>query len=204
MIVCKKKVCAFMINDILKRVSNKINYTINVIDQLGGIIKADPTKFNPIQVDLLDFIKEEVPKHVNNDKRIELEFVGKNGEFVDLDKKQFAFLIHNFINNAIRHGLQKGRKNIYLRFEISEERDFIIFAIMNDGIPISKNVSIEKFLKPFAYFGSTGNSGLGGFIIHNVLINHNASLEINTDIPADNIFKTQFIIKFKRKKNATN
>jgi signal transduction histidine kinase len=184
------------IADVLNRVESKLNYSINIVDNAGGIIKSDPNRYAPHKVNLIKFLKEETHKHLDRSRQIEFKFIGDENTSINLDTKQFSIMINNFINNAIRHGFTDPNLKYQMIFQILEEKNAINLLIKNNGNPFPDSFSLEKYKQPFSYSGATGNTGLGGYIISNVLQNHNATLEIKKDIKPEDNFKVQFIIKF--------
>jgi type I restriction enzyme M protein len=185
------------VKDLFLRSLNKLDYSLNVVSQLGDVLKADPTKLTLEHLDLVDFLKSEVPKCFTSDHRVSIEIIGEKNLFVDIDKTQFGFLLNNLVSNAIRHGITENYPQLKIQFVVRSKGKYIHLLIMNDGCPMDSAITFEKFITPFFHFGRTGNSGLGGYIINTIVQNHNASFTLNSTVIGSDKFKTVFDFKFK-------
>lgn len=161
---------------VLDRMQNKIAYSINTLASLNDIINSDPTKFNPTAVNLKKYLKEECSKYAFDNKKVSINFIGDDTIIGIIDTKQFSFLIQNIISNAEKHGFTNPEKEYFILFYIDEYKNNLTIEILNNGNPIDKNYTIEDFKKPYNYIGKTGNSGLGGYLIGNIISNHNGKI----------------------------
>jgi type I restriction enzyme M protein len=187
------------VKDILDRSEKILNYTISMVDDAGGIINSDPSRFNPQRTNLSEFIITEI----NNLRRIHANYINVQFEvssteevWVLIDKKQISVALNNLIQNAVRHGFVEKDRKYNIAFQFIPDDNFLTLIVKNDGIPFPKDFTIEKYKQPYLFAGKSGNSGLGGFIINRIIENHGASMDLKKDIdPADN-FKVQFEFRF--------
>jgi signal transduction histidine kinase len=184
-------------NDIIERIKHKLGYSINVVENSAAIIKSDPSRLQLEKVNLMEYLKNEVPRHIHV-PNISVEYSGDESILVNLDKKQFALAIHNLVNNVTRHGFSNGKDAIRIVFELVKQKGTSVLTIKNDGAPFPAGFTIEDFVKPYYYAGISGNSGLGGYLISNVLQNHNATITLNSNVLPGDPFKVQFIIRFNK------
>ncbi len=187
------------VKNIFERAEKILNYTISMVDDAGGIINSDPSRFKPQKIKLVDFLKNEIETFQNvhgKTNNISFELPVEDGPVMNIDKKQFAVAINNLLNNAIRHGFIDSGKKYQMVFQIVQDDHFDILVVKNDGNPFPEDFTIEKYKQPYQYAGKNGHSGLGGYIINRVVENHGGVMDlINVIDPADS-YKVQFEFKF--------
>lgn len=167
------------VENLIQRMDKKISYSISSIDSLGSIIKASPNSFKPGKENLFQYLSEEKEKNVVDTNILNILIEGDKNINLNIDVKQFSFLVQNFISNAYRHGgFEKIDKDYFILFRFYEEENNIVIDVINNGNPLNNNYTIEQFLEPYNYQGPSGNSGLGGYLIGIVLKNHNGKIEI--------------------------
>ena len=182
------------VGEILQRMENKLTYSIETIDNLGSIIKSDPSKFSPVEVVLMNYLKEECNRHVANFSNFKINFSGSDSIKAKIDPRQFSFLIHNFISNAVKHGFTVTNRKYFILLRLTEDKNHVYIEVINNGNRLPKGYSINEFIKPYSYSGSTGNSGLGGYLIGNVINNHSGKINIEDKTVEDLEFKVCFKI----------
>ena len=183
------------VGDLLERIIVKVDYCINATSNLNGIINADPNKYNPKKVKLIEFFEHEAIKYIQNQPNITLEFVGNRSAEAFIDKKQFSLLLLNIISNAIMHGFTEFEKKYTLKFIIEEHgvSDFNgkfskSIRILNNGNPFPKSIKKEEYGTAMKYGGNTGNSGYGGFLISKIIENHSGEFDIfDGNLNAENV-----------------
>ena len=187
------------IKDIFARVDNILNYTISMVDDAGGIITSDPSKFKPQKTTLVNYLRSEIEKFKivhGNLSHIKFILPIDEGPTMNIDTKQFSKALDNIIQNAIRHGFTDKNQQYHLVFQIIPDDTYDILIIKNDGKPFPNDFTIEKYKQPYQFSGKNGHSGLGGYIINQVIENHNGKLNFVEEIDNSDTFKVQFEIKF--------
>ena len=187
------------IKNIFDRIDSILNYTISMVDDAGGIITSDPSKFKPQKARLFEYLKSEIDnfRQVHGQKEnIQFELPVEEGPMMNIDKKQFAKALNNLVLNAIRHGFTDSRKQYHMVFQLVPDDKYDILIIKNDGNAFPDDFTIEKYKQPYQYAGKNGHSGLGGYIINQVIENHGGVMDLIKDIDPADSFKVQFEFKF--------
>jgi signal transduction histidine kinase len=174
------------VQGLIDRMDRKINYAIATIDSLGSIIKSSPDSFNPEKTNVFEFLSKEIEKANISPNFVRISIEGNKNIRINIDTKQFSFLVQNFISNAVRHGgFENYNKKYYILIKYFQKGNDLIIDFINNGNPLSPDYTIDKFIEPYNYFGDTGNSGLGGYLIAMVVKNHNGKIEIVQNIDVD-------------------
>lgn len=165
--------------DLLHRLESGLFYSISIVDNIRGVIKADPSAFSPQLISLRGWLELETPKHLPSDKQVLLRVEGADPA-INADPGQLAILLHNIIGNAIRHGFIEDDTNAAILVQCRETDQNVLCSIHNNGKGLPASFSLEEYLKPGAAIGSTGNSGLGGYLVGMIAANHQASICIGS------------------------
>jgi signal transduction histidine kinase len=182
------------IGELINRMDNSLKYSINVINSMGMIIKLGPNNLKKETFNVTDFLNNEIGSINFDRKLIQIDVKCDSKLVANFDQFQFKILISNFIENAIRHGkFQIGNTNFIL-FNVYENDKNIIFEIINNGKPVDSAFTINDFVKPNSFFGETGNTGFGGYIIGMILTNHEGEIELIDKSDENTDFKVCFKI----------
>ncbi len=187
------------IKNIFDRIDSILNYTISMVDDAGGIITSDPSKFKPQKARLFEYLKSEIDNFMQvhgQKENIHFELPVEEGPIMNIDKKQFSKALNNLVLNAIRHGFTDSRKQYHMVFQLVPDDKYDILIIKNDGNAFPDDFTIEKYKQPYQYAGKNGHSGLGGYIINQVIENHGGVMDLIKDIDPADSFKVQFEFKF--------
>lgn len=164
--------------DLHKRLESNLFYAISIVDNIRGVLKADPTRFEPVKVNLKNYLQSEIPKHIGTIPDLSWEIIGQDVA-IAIDRSQFSILLHNVIENARRHGFTDlANKPAMMQFEIGETPESVALKIRNNGLSLPSGFTLEKYTRPGAVLGPTGHSGLGGYLIGLVAANHKAKLNV--------------------------
>ena len=106
-------------------------------------------------------------------------------------------LIDNILTNASKYGFKDKSKGNHVIIDFSQNDDFLIVDIRNNGLPFPQNFDRQKFITKFNTADHSKGSGLGGYDINRIATyfeNENWELELNNPIyPV--IFRFSFSIK---------
>lgn len=95
------------------------------------------------------------------------------------DAKQLRILIHNFIHNAVKHGFINNLQNPTFWMEIINKDTLTVqLSIRNNGSHLPPEFTIEDFLAKGGSSKSDVGSGFGGFLIGQILSNHQGEIEL--------------------------
>lgn len=185
-----------LINTIRKKADRAIVTTTD----FSEIIKSNPKYFQPESVDLLPYLKQEFNRHA--DSSINIIYNCNESVICEIDKLQFSYVIKNLITNASRHGFQnitnkiieveilsinsfnfKNEKELrnYL-IHSSDNENKIIIRVKNNGSPVKEGFTIEDFKTLYKKTGEFGNTGIGGYNINIILLNHGGEIKFNNEI----------------------
>jgi type I restriction enzyme M protein len=103
--------------------------------------------------------------------------------------------LSNLIENAKNHGF-KDRKKYRVNFRVvqSEDKKELIIEYKNDGRAFPKDFSFKDYISYGQYAGESGNTGIGGYLIHQIIENHDGYLVFRDKIEKHDPFKVQFEI----------
>jgi type I restriction enzyme M protein len=189
------------LGEILTRIENLLKHTVATIDNTGDIIKADKSRLN-LQPMLIRVFLEQLAALYSQETlfsieiEIEKDDAGKEIALVALiDSQQLSTAFINLIENAKRHGFIQDRKYT-VRFQVSLSADSqeVIIEYENDGKPFPQSFSFDDFISYGNYAGNTGHSGIGGFLIYQIIDNHEGGLLLRDNIARNDPFKIQFEI----------
>lgn len=200
-----------LINTIRKKASRAIVTTTD----FSEIIKSNPKYFQPERIDLLPYLKQEFNKHA--DSSINIIYIGNESVFCEIDKLQFSYVIKNLITNASRHGFQnitnkiievevlsinsfnfqkdsKEFRNYFIHSRNQGDEPNIIIRVKNNGSPVKEGFTIEDFKTLYKKTGEFGNTGIGGYNISIILINHGGEIKFNNEIINNSAYNVCFEI----------
>lgn len=116
--------------------------------------------------------------------------------------RDLDIILTNLAENAIRHGFAVSPPN-HPKIEVSvsyesdiDEGPFALLRVANNGTPLAPSFTLEHFTAPQIATGPTGNSGMGGWHILELVKNAGAELKISDPKTLDDQFTTGFEIKF--------
>ena len=96
---------------------------------------------------------------------------------VNADPDKLAQVVHNLVDNAIRHG--DGRVSLIMK-PVPDDDPFpgVLLHVDDEGDGISPDIRSRVFTK-FWKHGTRGGSGLGMYIIHGLVRAHGGQVEID-------------------------
>lgn len=101
--------------------------------------------------------------------------------FVEMDKKRMSLVIQNLLENAVKYTPEYGR----IEVSIETEKDFLRIRIKDNGVGIPEEDRSKMFSKFFRANNvvrmQTEGSGLGLFIVKNIIIKHGGSIDFESE-----------------------
>lgn len=162
-----------LLSNTLDRMVRAVTDIDYILEQALLIIAAgsSPIKTNIELKPFLTNIKAENPE-------ITINVTGKSFAIL-ADRKQLRILINNFVENAKRHGFIKGIEFPTIWLEIKSKNTISIqISIRNNGKSLPPEFTIEDFLAKGASTKEDVGSGFGGFLIGQILNNHQGTVEL--------------------------
>ena len=100
---------------------------------------------------------------------------------VYLDKERMIMVLQNLLDNAVKYTPEYGKIEII----ITTDKNFLYVKVKDQGIGIGKNDQTKLFSKFFRAANAvkleTEGSGLGLFIVKNIIEKHNGSIELKSE-----------------------
>lgn len=173
----------------LEKSPHKKNHDFFSIDELIQSIKSDLSIIDNTKSLKIEYLNQSKNK-ITSDQLSKIEILG------DYQELRSAFT--NLAENAFKYSPEKASLVISL---VLENQAFII-NFKDNGFGIEAK-HIPKLTKRFyrvddSRSSKTGGTGLGLSIVKHILINHNASLEINSELGVGSTFSCIFPSKILR------
>jgi len=186
---------------VLQRIERMLVQGISAIDAAGNIVNAERERMNLEYIDLLDFL-EDFAKLYSTDKGFNISIDAVSDEKGSraamktlIDRSQMTTALGNLIENAKHHGFRDQKKyRINFRLALSEDKKELIIEYKNDGRAFPKDFSFKDYISYGQYAGDSGNTGIGGYLIHQIIENHDGYLVFRDKIEKHDPFKVQFEI----------
>ena len=199
------------LGQVLQRIESMLIHSINSIDATGHIIRAEKERMKLQYVEIKSFLGELAQLYAS-DKRFSLQIEvvqDESGKELTistmLDKAQMTTAFGNLIENAKVHGFVENKKYlICFRVGLSPDKREVIIEYKNDGRPFPKNFSFQDFISYGQYAGDTGHSGIGGYLISQIIENHDGTLMYREKTDKHDPFKVQFEIVLPHRKTVEN
>lgn len=162
------------LSNTLDRMARAISDIDYILDQAVQVISiSEPKKEN---IEFKTFLQNFISEY----SEIAIKVTGIKVDIL-ADKKQLRILIHNFINNAIKHGFKEKIQNPTIWLEIKPKDTLSIqLSIRNNGKKLPPEFTIEDFLAKGGSLKKDVGSGFGGFLIGQIIKKHNGKIALNT------------------------
>jgi type I restriction enzyme M protein len=189
------------LGQVLQRIESMLIQSISAIDAAGNIVNAERERMNLEYINLIEFL-EDFAKLYSADKgfNISIDAVSDEKDRKEalktlIDRSQMTTALSNLIENAKNHGF-KDRKKYRVNFRVvkSEDKKELIIEYKNDGRAFPREFSFNDYISYGQYAGDSGNTGIGGYLIHQIIENHDGYLVLRDKIEKHDPFKVQFEI----------
>lgn len=203
---------------------DSFNSIYSSLEQVHSLLKnnerdLDVTNYSVSEVDFLKFIKSYIRKiKVSQKTNVQIN-LDINPDLIHLfDKKilingnidliEIAF--NNIVDNANIHAFiepnQHYKLNINLSLEIVSPSKlgvedtigsglpFLKIEFSNNGVPFPQNFTFEKFIRKNTFAGLTGNTGIGGYDINEIIKYHEGVFGLITREAINEFVTTYFIL----------
>lgn len=132
------------------------------------------------KVKACEFFNKEVQKYkkLADTKNIKIRYKNLVDATVFIDKKEFSSVIQNLVSNAIKFGRHDGKIEIVYR----KKGNYLSVLVKDNGFGIEKEKLPFVFDKFFMGDNSrsTANSGLGLFIVKNIIENNGGNITVKS------------------------
>jgi type I restriction enzyme M protein len=111
-----------------------------------------------------------------------------------IDQRQFKILLDNIYSNALLHSFVDNDVQYDFWISLFDRKKEVEIVFQTNGHPFSNDITVEKYTE-FNYFsGPNGNSGIGGYLIGQVVNNHKGKISLT---PRKDIMQSETSITIK-------
>jgi len=169
--------------DYFIRIENRIERLTNFIKEVIEISRNARTEIKVESIEIEDFVDDIIENNNYIEGMEKIDFIKdiKAGSIVFSDKARLEVILNNLISNAIKYSDPKKSKST-VKIKVSHENKYFKIEIIDNGIGIPNN-QLEKVFDMF-YRGedSKEGSGLGLYIVKNMLTKLDGEFEIKSQI----------------------
>lgn len=162
----------------LLRCQRMINDAHDHLNKAEQLLKIDTNK---PKFEVLS-IKAELMSLEKDFPNIQFDFKGQDYK-VNIDRYSFRIMMDNFIENAVKHGFgHVEHPKVSFRTEIEREKydlEYVCIEYMNNGDPLSEDISTDKFLQKNSKSKKSAGDGYGGHLIDKIIKLHDGMIEID-------------------------
>lgn len=182
------------------RMNELINRLLNISRiELGTfIIEPSPTDFAVVCNEVLSEIEWEIAKK----NHTLIKNINEKLPIIPADPKLLRMIFQNLLSNAIKFTQQSGKITITL----DSDKRCIIFRVANNGAPIPQEDQSRIFEKLFrannAQEQDPGGSGLGLYLVKQIVDNSGGKIWFTSKKGKDTIFSVSFPLSGMIKKKA--
>lgn len=170
-----------IINDLLNvsKIESGSKFIIN-------ITSSDASKLIDDEIKYVSILAEKTNVSVKKDKSIPKKLI------MDIDAEKFAQVFKNLLDNAVKYSPEKGEVLIGM-----DEKDGVItFYVKDNGIGIPEKQRERVFEKFFradnVLKADTDGTGLGLYIVKEIVEGHNGSIRFETEVGKGTTFFVSF------------
>jgi type I restriction enzyme M protein len=168
------------IRKLLSNIDSGMMNSIIVVENMKSIIRTDSDSLQLTDTDINEFIRSDQGKRTSQFSNVKLHptNMGNHGLRHKIDQRQFKILLDNIYSNAQLHSFVD--KDIQYDFWISlfDWKKEVEIVFQTNGHPFPNDITVEKYTE-FNYFsGPNGHSGIGGYLIGQVVNNHNGKISL--------------------------
>lgn len=168
------------INDLMSEMSSLIDDIVTVVN-----LDKKEVLINKKEVSALSFF-EKVAKKIQNEFpeiQLQLNYIDRkvfNNVRISVDDNLFFKVIRNFTLNSLKHGYEETvrEKPVYIFLSITEDQLSFQIDLINDGKPFDTGFSFSDFVSFGKKTGLTKGSGIGGFIMNQIIVHHMGTFEM--------------------------
>lgn len=172
----------------LERGSDSSNRVISLVNDLLNVSRIEEGKF---EYELVKLSPEEIVEEVVSSeqlrakqKKLTLNFHKPSGDLptIKADKEKLKLALSNLLDNALKYTPSGGSVDVY----IEERDDAVLFRVSDTGVGIPKEQQESDLFTKFsrgenAVKLQTEGSGLGLFLIKNIVEAHGGNIWVNSE-----------------------
>lgn len=168
------------ISELMNEMSSLIDDVVTVVN-----LNKEGSRINRQSVLAFTYFEKTAKKVEAEFPEIQLEFRFTDKKvfsniLLEIDDKLFSKVIRNFVANSLKHGYEDsiGKKPVYIFISTSEDSLTFQIDLLNDGKPFEEGFTFNDFISFGKRAGKNKGSGIGGFIMNQIILHHNGTLEM--------------------------
>lgn len=184
------------------------------LQRVSTMLETDSTelkveRFPLTSLDLVDYAKgtkRRVQLDLNGGHKVELLLsadVKKHLDgkaFIQGNKALLDVAIDAIVDNIRRHAFAQLNEQHLIEFgldlDLTDKKPHIIFSVANSGKPFPEGFDLERYVVKNLFAGKTGNTGLGGYHVNEVVRWHKGQLDLMTGTSYGGPHATKIIMNF--------
>lgn len=172
---------------LVKQLKDNVEYMNRTIQYTNARIES--ASFNMQEGNISAFIKNYVDGWNNyGSKCFAMDVLDELDKSLSIsfDKGMLTVMLDSILNNAVRHGFHKRKKDgnqvlIRLSEVAFKNTPYLVLSISNNGEAISDGFTIQDYVSRGRYTASTGRTGLGGYHVFQIVKGHNGYLRLDSN-----------------------
>lgn len=191
---------------------------------IHSLLKNNEREFNVAnyrleEIDFLKFIRayikkiksvEKINVNINLDVNPDLKNTYGKQLLINSNTELLEIALNNIVENANMHAFIYDSKKYKLEFRLSLSLEgiqgskanntanriqpFLKIEVANNGEPFPENYTFVKFIRKNSFAGKTGNTGIGGYDINEIVKYHNSGVSTLNIVTID--LTTEFVTKY--------
>jgi signal transduction histidine kinase len=125
---------------------------------------------------------------------IQFQIEIEGSDIIKADRRRIKTIIKNLASNAVKY-CRKDGSDAYVRFYMRQDEDKIEFEVSDNGMGIPSAQQEKIFEMFYRYINDITGSGLGLFIVKEVLNKIGGKIELESELNKGSIFKVIVPIK---------
>ena len=152
-----------------------------------------------IELKFESFDMREMVQEIFNDLKfltklpISFQIEIEGSEMVYGDKKRFKTIIKNLASNAVKYS-RIDATDAFVKFKLHQDNDQIEFQVEDNGIGIPPEQHQKIFDMFYRYANDNNGSGLGLFIVKEVLTKIDGKIELESVLDKGSVFKVMVYV----------
>ena len=180
----------------VERLDQTIYDIVDFADNANLTFKAETFDIRETVQEIFDDLK--FLAKVPIDFQIEIE----GSDEVYADRKRIKTIIKNLASNAVKYS-RKNATDAFVKFKMIQNNQQIEFEIADNGIGIPELEQEKIFEMFYRYATDTNGSGLGLFIVKEVLAKIGGRVELHSTLSKGSVFKVSLPLQFSNLNSGT-
>lgn len=182
---------------------NEIDRENNIISDLLTLVKMDSTEMemniSPVNINELIEAQLKLIRPLAQEKNIELVFESLNPIIAEVDETKFSICISNLVVNAIKYNNMDG----WVHVSINADKTYFYVKVQDNGFGIPEESLDHVFDRFFrvdkARDRATGGTGLGLAITKSIVMAHNGTIRVHSQVDKGTTFTMQIPLTYLEK-----